>query len=157
VKLEQLSLHNPVFVAYAIAASIMILKAQAMPWLTVWRMMRIRGGFRSPEDLRRTPLNPYPDARQLAPDERVERIRRITQNDLESVPFFLAAGLLFVLTAPGLAAAQLLFYGYVTTRLAHFAAYLSGQTHDLRAALWTPGTLIVIYMAARSLIAAIAY
>jgi glutathione S-transferase len=155
--MDRLTLHNPVFAAYLIAASIMILKAQAMTWLTVWQMMRIKGGFRSPEDLRRTPLNPNPDSRQLAPDERVERIRRIMQNDLESVPFFLLAGLLFVLAGPSLLAAQWLFYGYVVTRLAHFLAYLTSQTHDLRATLWTPGSLIVVYMAVRTLLVGIGY
>lgn len=135
----------------------MILKAQAMAWLTVWRMMRFRAGFRSPEDVRRTPLNPHPDPIQLAPDDRVERIRRIQQNDLESVPYFLAVGLLFVLTKPSLLLAQWLFYGYVVTRLVHFAAYLTGQIHDLRAALWTPGSLIVIYMAVRTLLAGLGW
>ena len=121
--MDRLSLQNPVFAAYVVAASIIILKVQAMAWLTVWRMMRIKGGFRSPEDIRRTPLNPDPDPRQLGPDERVDRIRRIMQNDLESVPFFLVTGLLFVVTGPTLVVAQCLFYGYVATRLAHFVAY----------------------------------
>jgi glutathione S-transferase len=154
--MSRIDLNNPVFAAYVVAASLTILKVQAMAWLTVVRMMQIRGGFRSPEDLRRTALNRSPDPRQLAPDERVERVRRILQNDLESAPFFLVAGLLFVLTDPPLVTAQWLFYGYVGTRLAHFVAYLTGQIHDIRAALWTPGSLIVIYMAARTLPAALA-
>jgi glutathione S-transferase len=155
--IDTLTLHDPVFATYVVAASVMVLKSQAMAWLTVWRMMRIRGGFRSPEDLRRTPLNPDPDPRQLEPDERVERIRRIQQNDLESIPYFLVIGLLFALTGPSLLVAQWLFYGYVLTRLAHFAAYLTGRIHDVRAALWTPGSLILIYMAARVLLAGIRY
>ena len=36
----ELSLQNPVFSTYVVAAAIMVLKAQAMSWLTVWRMMR---------------------------------------------------------------------------------------------------------------------
>ena len=152
----RIELQNPVFATYAVAASLMILKVQAMAWLTVLQMMRVNGGFRSPEDLRRTPLNRSPDVGQLAPDERVERVRRIMQNDLESVPFFLVAGLLFVLTDPPPVVAQWLFYGYVGTRLAHFGAYLTGQIHDIRAALWTPGSLIVMYMAARTLLSALA-
>jgi len=155
--MDLMTLRNPVFATYAIAASIIILKAQAMAWLTVWRMMRANGGFRSPEDIRRTALNPNPDPRQLEPVERVERIRRIQLNDLESIPYFLAAGLLFVLTQPSLTLARWLFYGYVATRLAHFVAYLTSSTHDLRATLWTPGSLIVIYMAARALFAAFGY
>jgi glutathione S-transferase len=146
-----------VFAAYAVAASLMVLKAQAMAWLTVWRMMRIRGGFRAPEDVRRTPLNPDPDPGQLAPDERVERVRRIQQNDLESVPYFLAVGLLFVLAGPSLLVAEWLFFGYVVTRLAHFVAYLTSQTHDLRAALWTPGSVIIIFMAVKVLLAGLRY
>jgi len=154
-EIEQLSLQNPIFTAYVVAASVMILKAQAMSWLTVWRMMRARGGFRSPEDLRQTPLNPRPDPQQLVPNERVERVRRIQQNDLESIPYFLVAGLLFVLTRPSPLLAELLFYGYVVTRLVHFVAYLTSRTHDVRAALWTPGSLIVMYMAAATLLAAL--
>ena len=76
-------------------------------------------------------------------------------NDLENVPFFLAAGLLFVFTQPSPTVARWLFYGYVATRLAHFAAYLTAQAHDLRAALWTPGSLILIYMAGKTLIVAL--
>jgi glutathione S-transferase len=156
-EIDRLTLHDPVFATYAVAASIMIAKAQAMAWLTVWRMMRAKGGFRAPEDLRRTPLNPDPDPRQLGPNERVERIRRIQQNDLESIPYFLVVGALFVMTGPSLALAQWLFYGYVASRLAHFVAYLTAQAHDVRAALWTPGSLILIYMAVRVLLAGLAY
>ena len=74
-------------------------------------MLQVNGGFRSPEDLRKTPLNPSPDPKQLEPDERVDRIRRILLNELENLPFFLVAGLLFVLTGPPLPLAQWLLYG----------------------------------------------
>lgn len=152
-----LSLQNPVFAAYAIAASIMVLKAVAMSWLTVVRMMGVGGGFRSPEDLKKTPLNPNPDPKQLLPDDRVDRIRRIQLNDLENLPFFLVAGLLYVLTGPPLVLAQWLFYGYVVTRLLHFAAYFTGQIHDVRAALWTPGSLIIVFMSIRVIMAALGW
>ena len=148
-----LSLHNPVFATYAAAASIMILKAISMSWLTVVRMMQANGGFRAPEDVRKTPLNPNPNPAQLEPNERVERVRRIQMNDLENLPYFLVAGFLFVLTQPSLGVSRWLFFGYVATRLAHFAAYITGQAHDLRAALWTPGSLMLIYMAVRALMA----
>ena len=92
--MDKLSLHDPLFATYVIAATLMILKAISMSWLTVVRMMSAKGGFRAPEDLRKTPLNPEPNAKQLEPDERVERIRRIQLNDLENLPFFLAAGFL---------------------------------------------------------------
>jgi glutathione S-transferase len=149
--MELISLQNPVFVTYVIAASLMTLKGIGMSWLTVVRMLQVNAGFRAPEDLRKTRLNPKPNPAQLEPHERVERIRRIQMNDLENLPYFLVAGLLYVFTEPNLRVAQWLFYGYVVTRLAHFAAYLTAQTHDVRAALWTPGSLILVYMAAASL------
>ena len=155
--MDTLSLQDPVFATYVIAATLMILKAVSMSWLTVARMMQVRGGFRSPEDLKRTPLNPAPDPRQLEPDERVERIRRIHLNDLENLPFFLAAGFLYVLTQPSLLLARLLLYGYVVSRLLHFAAYATARTHDTRATLWTVGSLIIIFMTCSTLLAALGY
>lgn len=155
--MDILSLKNPLFATYAIAASLMILKAVGMSWLTVARMVQAKGGFRSPEDLRKTPLNPVPDPKQLEPNERVERIRRIHLNDLESLPFFLVAGFLFVLTEPSLLLARVLLFGYVVSRLLHFAAYLTARTHDTRAALWSVGSLIIVYMTGRTLLAAIGY
>ncbi|MDP1966843.1 MAG: MAPEG family protein [Reyranella sp.] len=153
--MDMLSLHDPLFATYAIAATLMILKAVGMSWLTVVRMMQEKGGFRSPEDLRKTPLNPAPDPRQLEPNERVERIRRIQMNDLENLPFFLVAGFLYVLSEPSLLLARLLLYGYVASRLLHFAAYFTGQTHDMRATLWTVGSLILIFMTAKTLLTAL--
>jgi glutathione S-transferase len=155
--MSKLTLENPVFAAYAIAATIMILKCVGMSWLTVFRMMQVNAGFRSPEDIRRTPLNPEPNPKQLEPNDYVDRIRRVQLNDLESVPYFLAAGLLYVLTDPSLWLARCLFYGFVATRLLHFAAYFTAQTHDLRATLWTPGSLIVIFITLRTLVAALSY
>jgi glutathione S-transferase len=55
--MDKLSFQNALFNTYAIAASIMILKAVMMSWLTVARMMQVNGGFRSPEDIKKTILN----------------------------------------------------------------------------------------------------
>ena len=81
-----LSLDNPVFQTYMIAASIMILKLMFQPWMTVVRMIKAGAGFRNPEDLRKTPLNPNPEPSQLEVNEYVDRLRRLNQNDLESIP-----------------------------------------------------------------------
>jgi glutathione S-transferase len=153
--MDRLTLQDPLFATYVIAASLMILKAVAMSWLTVVRMMQVNGGFRSPEDIRKTPLNPDPNPRQLEPDERVERIRRIHLNDLENLPFFLVAGFIFVLTDPPPALAEVLLYGYVVSRLLHFAAYLAARNHETRATLWTVGSLILVFMTCWTLIAAL--
>ena len=144
--MDKLSFSNPLLNAYAVAASIMILKAVMMSWLTVARMMKVNGGFRSPEDVRKTRLNPNPSPEQLAPNEYVDRIRRIQLNDLENLPFFLVAGLLFALAEPPVLLAKSLLYGYVASRLLHFGAYFTAQTHDTRAVLWTIGSLILIFM-----------
>ena len=151
-----LTLSDPLFATYVVAATLIILKAVSMSWLTVVRMMKENGGFRSPEDIRKTPFNPDPSPAQLERNDRVERIRRIQQNDLESLPYFLVAALIFVLTGPPLLLAQILLYGYVATRLLHFAAYLTAQTHDLRAMLWTPGSMILIFITLWSLVSAVA-
>jgi len=151
-----LNFHDPLFATYAIAACLMILKAVAMSWLTVVRMIQEKGGYRSPEDLRRTPINPDPRPEQLAPNDRVERIRRIQMNDLENLPFFLVAGLLFVLAAPPLWLARAMLYGYVVSRLLHFAAYLTARDHETRAAFWTLGSLMLVFMTVWALVAALA-
>jgi glutathione S-transferase len=142
-----LSLENPVFQTYVLAASIMILKLMLQPWMTVFRMMKAGSGFRSPEDAKKSPLNPKPDASQLQVNEYVERSRRINLNDLESIPGFLAAGFLLVLAQPPLLLAQILIWTYVASRAAHFVAYVTAQLHDVRAFCWTWGSLSVIAMA----------
>ncbi len=155
--MDKLNLHDPLFATYAIAATLMILKAISMSWLTVVRMMQVKGGFRSPEDLKKTPLNPQPNSQQLEPNERVDRIRRIQMNDLENLPYFLVSGFLYVLTEPSVLLAQWLLYGYVASRLLHFAAYFTGQIHEVRATFWSIGSFILIFMTGRVLLAAFGY
>jgi glutathione S-transferase len=150
-----LSMHDPLFATYAIAATLMILKGVAMSWLTVVRMMQAKGGYRSPEDLRRTAINPDPRPEQLQPDDRVDRIRRIQLNDLENLPYFLVAGFLFVLAEPSLLLARVLLYGYVASRLLHFWAYLTAKDHEVRATFWTIGSLILVFITGWTLVAAI--
>ena len=142
-----LSLSNPVFQTYMIAASIMILKLMLQPWMTVARMMKVGGGFRSPEDLKKTPLNPHPQPAQLEINEYVDRSRRLNLNDLESIPGFLIAGFLLVLVEPPLLVAQILIWTYVASRAAHFVAYTTAQIHDVRAFCWTWSSVSVIAMA----------
>jgi glutathione S-transferase len=147
VDTAMLSLENPVFQTYVLAASIMILKLMLQPWMTVVRMMKAGGGFRSPEDARKSPVNPNPQPGQLQVNEYVDRSRRINLNDLESIPGFLAAGLLLVLADPPLLLAQILIWTYVISRAAHFVAYLTAQLHDVRAFCWSWGSFSVITMA----------
>jgi len=147
-----LSFHNPVFQSYVIAACIMLLKLTLQPWMTVVRMMKIKGGYRSPEDLKKSPLNPDPQPGQLEPNEYVERSRRINLNDLENIPGFLIAGLLFVLSMPSLVLANLLIWTFVISRLLHFIAYATAQLHDVRGGLWGIGSVSVTVMIVYTLI-----
>ena len=150
-----LSFDNPVFYTYALTGSIMVLKLMFQPWMTVARMLKVNGGFRSPEDIKKSPLNPNPDEKQLALNEYVDRSRRLNLNDLESIPGFLAAGFLFVCSNPPLLLAQILLWTYVISRAAHFIAYATAQLHDVRAFCWTWGSLAVIVMAGYTLVALI--
>lgn len=144
--MNALSLDNPVFATYLVATASMILLGVSTAWIIVIQMMRVKGGFRAPEDLKKTPLNPDPKGEQTAPNESVERFRRIMQNHLENLPFFCIIGLLFVLTDPSVALAKWLFFGYAASRLLHFLAYATAQIHDIRATFWTIGSVIIIAM-----------
>jgi len=150
-----LSLQNPVFHTYALAAAIMILKLMIQPWITVQRMMKVNAGFRSPEDRQKGLLNPEPRDDQTAANEYVDRSRRINLNDLESIPAFVGAGLLFVLTEPPLLLAQVLIWTYVAARAAHFVAYSTARSHEVRATFWTFSSLSVLVMAGYVLASAV--
>ncbi|MGN6486329.1 MAG: MAPEG family protein [Devosia sp.] len=155
--MSDLALTNPVFSTYVVCAALGVLKIVVQGWDTAIRLMQHNAGYASPEDLRRGPLNPHPDpTTQLAPNEAVERSRRIHRNDLENIPAFLAAGLLFVLVDPPLWLAQLTMYGFVLARIAHGLAYATAQSHEMRATFYTIGSLMTAYMALHALVAAVA-
>lgn len=150
-----LALTNPVFETYVIAAALMLLKVMGQGWMTVYRMMKSNSGLASPEDVQKGILNTDPRPEQLDVNDYVDRSRRMHRNDLENIPAFLIAGLLFVAVDPSLLLAQILMYGFVAARLAHFVAYATKQTHEVRATFYTIGSLIVIYMATHALIVAL--
>ncbi len=145
------SLTNPVFETYVIAAALMVLKVMGQGWMTVYRMMKSNSGLASPEDVQRGILNKSPDPAQLDRNDYVDRSRRMHRNDLENIPAFWVAGLLFVAVNPALWLAQVLMYGFVLARAARFVAYATKQTHEIRATFYTTGSLIVIYMALHTL------
>ena len=150
--MDQISLENPVFVAFAFAAALMVLKVMGQGWMTVWRMMKSNSGMVSPEDLRQTPLNPNPSPEQLDVNDYVDRSRRMHRNDLENIPGFWMAGFLFVMASPPLWLALIAFFGFVAARAAHAVAYATKQTHDMRATFYTIGSVIVMFMAVYVLI-----
>jgi glutathione S-transferase len=148
-------MENPVFVTYMIAAAIMILKLMGQGWMTVYRMLKIGGGWATPEDVQAGLINRNPHPEQLESNDYVDRSRRMHRNDLENIPAFVACGLLFVATGPTYLLANILMYGFVGARLGHSLAYATKQSHEVRATLYTIGSVVVIVMALYVLAAAI--
>ena len=153
--MNALTMENPVFVTYMIAAAIMVLKVMGQGWMTVYRMLKSNGGFVTPEDLQAGLINRNPRPEQLDLDDYVDRSRRMHRNDLENIPAFLACGLLFMIAGPSILLANILMYGFVAARLAHTLAYATRQSHEVRATLYTIGSVVVIIMAIYVLVAAV--
>lgn len=153
--MSDLTMANPVFVTYMIAASIMILKIMGQGWMTVYRMLKSDSGLASPEDLQSGLINKNPRPEQLELNDYVDRSRRMHRNDLENIPAFLAAGLIFVAAGPSPLLASILLYGFVGARLLHALAYASKQTHEVRATFYTVGSMAVMIMAGYVLVAAL--
>ena len=147
------SLSNPVFVTYVITGSIMILKLMGQGWMTVYRMLKIDGGWASPEDMQPGLINRNPRPGQLDVNDYVDRSRRMHHNDLENILPFLAAGLIFVAVEPSLMLANILMYTFVGARLIHSLVYVTKQSHEIRATFYTIGSIVVVVMAAYSLVA----
>lgn len=139
---------DPLFSTYAISACLMILKAMGQGWITVYRMLKVKAGFRSPEDNNKGLCNPNPSGDQTILNEYVDRSRRIHSNDGENIPYFLVVGLLFIFTSPSLWLAKTLLYGFVISRFCHFLAYMTARSHEVRATFYTIGSCKVIGMAA---------
>jgi glutathione S-transferase len=153
--MSSFDVQNPVFAAYAIAAAIMILKLMGQGWMTVYRMIKTDAGLLNREDLLPGPANRKPDPKQLEPNDAVERSRRMHRNDLESIPAFLVAGLLFVAVDPPFLLAAILMGTFVVARLAHSVAYATACRHEVRATFFSIGSIAVIVMAVYVLAAAV--
>ena len=151
--MSEFTTENPVFATYLIATALTVLKVMGQGWMTVYRMLKVGAGYAAPEDLRRGLINKAPDPSQLEVNDYVDRSRRMHRNDLENIPAFWAAGLIFVAVAPPLWLAQGLMYGFVAARAAHAVAYATAQSHEVRATFYTVGSLIVVGMAAYALAA----
>jgi len=152
--MSSFTLENPVFDVYVVAAALAILKMIGHAFYTVAVMQSRHRGFASPEDLRKSLLNPNPVEGQLAIDDEVDRSRRMHRNEGENTPIFLVAGLLFVASNPPLWAAWLCLYGYVAARFAHSLSYATKQNHEVRATFFTIGAMLTSAMCLTALVAA---
>jgi glutathione S-transferase len=118
-------------------------------------MLASDSGLASPEDLQTGLINKNPRPDQLEINDYVDRSRRMHRNDLENIPAFLACGLIFVAAGPSYLLANVLMYGFVAARLTHTLAYASKQSHEVRATLYTIGSMVVVIMAVYVLAAVI--
>ena len=153
--MSELHVGNPVFVTYLVSSALLVLKVMGQGWVTVYRMMNVKAGYASPEDLRPGLINRAPQPGQLEVNDYVDRSRRMHRNDLENIPGFWIAGLLFVTVSPPLGLTQDLMYGFVAARAAHAVAYATAQSHEVRATFYTIGSMIVIVMALYALVGAL--
>lgn len=74
-----LSIDNRLFVTYMIAGAIMILKLMEHGWVTVYRVLKVGGGWATPEDLKPGLINGNPRSEQLDLNDYVDRSRRINR------------------------------------------------------------------------------
>jgi len=63
-----------------IAGAIMVLKLMGQGWMTVYRMLKVGGGWATPEDLKPGLINRNPHSEQLDVNDYVDRSRRISRN-----------------------------------------------------------------------------
>jgi uncharacterized MAPEG superfamily protein len=124
--------------------------------MTVFRMIKSDAGLINPEDLKEGPINKNPRPEQLEKIDYVDRSRRMHLNDLENIPAFLAAGLIFVAAGPSQVLAWILMYGFVIVRLLHTLSYATAQRHEVRATFYSIGSILVIVMAVYALVVAVA-
>lgn len=132
---------NPVFRTYVFYSGVLVLKMLGVVFL-IGRQRYRKKIFISPED------RIDKESKVITGDPDVERPRRAHLNDLENIPAFWIAGLLYCLTNPTPAVAINLFRAYTAARVAHTFVYaVVPIPQPARALAWATGYGITIYMA----------
>lgn len=111
-------MQDPTVRLYALCAAVLVLK-MALTGSATGIVRVLRGAYITQEDYAFMGKTPAP------PDETVERLRRVHQNDLESIPPFLIVGLPYALSGPSSALASVLFVTFTVARILHTATYLA--------------------------------
>eukprot|EP01096_Ripella_sp_DP13-Kostka_P005923 TRINITY_DN206_c0_g1_i1.p1 TRINITY_DN206_c0_g1~~TRINITY_DN206_c0_g1_i1.p1 ORF type:complete len:146 (+),score=73.34 TRINITY_DN206_c0_g1_i1:67-504(+) len=140
-----LVLQNPVFRAFAISTSALVLKVLAMGPLTARHRFK-NNTFANPEDAKTT-------KGVVAVNADVERVRRAHLNDLENIPIFLAIAFVYVLIDPSPTTATYLFYTFVGARFIHTVSYLN-ELQPWRALAYFAGVISTVVMAIQILLKA---
>nr|AFJ75811.1 glutathione s-transferase M1 [Sogatella furcifera] len=131
---------NPVFSAYLFYCAILVLKVLLMAPLT-GRHRFAKRIFANPEDRLPRSIVKYDD-----PD--IERVRRAHLNDLENIPVFMVAALLYIATKPSYWLALNLFRAFTVARIIHTFVYaVVVIPQPARALAWFVGYAATIYIA----------
>lgn len=116
----ELNFSNEIFSNFAFYTCVVLLKLLFLGLLTTVKRIT-KGVFANPEDCKR-----FGDPDKLKPifnDAGVERVRRNHLNDLENIPAFIFAGLLYVLTGPDPSTALWHFRVFAAARILHTLVY----------------------------------
>lgn len=130
---------QPAMRLFAITYLLLVLKMMAVGWVTSYYRIRKRV-FATPEDYALQGLSA-----RTARDEDVERARRAHRNDLENILPFFAVGFFYALTQPNVAAARVLFVGYLLARILHSVFYLAAL-QPWRTLVFALGQAITVVM-----------
>ncbi|XP_057662318.1 microsomal glutathione S-transferase 1-like [Diorhabda carinulata] len=140
-----ISLENDVLRSYLFYSTILILKMMFMSFFTGSKRFKHKA-FANPEDAQKLKLKPKTD-------ENVERVRRAHLNDIENIPLFFVAAVIYILTNPTPSIAKMLFLVYTVARIAHTFVYaVVPIPQPARGISWFIGTAITGYMTITSLL-----
>jgi len=133
---------DPEFQLYAICSCVLTLLMLALGFMSAARRAKHKG-YMNPEDVKVS----FGEARLVEggdhPD--VQRVQRAHRNLLESLPMFLALGLIYVLAdAPSLGA-KVLFISFTTARVLHAIVYINAL-QPWRTIMFAVGTLSLVAM-----------
>ncbi|CAH1099879.1 unnamed protein product [Psylliodes chrysocephalus] len=120
--------------------------ARGLSWSVGYLITGFMAAFSNPEDAKQFQAKPKID-------DNVERVRRAHLNDVENIPLFFVAGLLYTLTNPAAILAKSLFLAYTVARVMHTFVYaVCPLPQPARGLSWFVGYLITGFMAVRSFI-----
>ncbi|HVP12916.1 MAG TPA: MAPEG family protein [Phycisphaerae bacterium] len=131
-------LQDPTTRLYVLCAAILVLKMALTGSATGILRLR-RGAYVTPEDYA------FMGKAAAPPDEDVERLRRVHQNDLENILPFLIIGLLYALSGPAFGLAATLFLAFTAARLLHTATYVA-EMQPWRSIFYEVGQISLVVM-----------
>src|SRR5262245_30574996 len=115
---------QPAVRVFAFWYLLLVVKMLMLIFRTSATRMRL-SSFASPEDY--TAITGAAPATAAVPDERIERLRRALQNDLENILPFFGVGLIYALSGPSLGMARFLIGGFALSRIAYTIFYVRGM------------------------------